>query len=318
MPVVLGTPADMIELSIVIAAYRSEGCIAELNRQLVEALEKGALDFEIIYVEDHGGDGSWDIIAELARHDPRVKGIKFCRNFGHHYALSAGLDVAEGNYVVIMDCDLQDRPDEIQRLYDKAQEGFDVVLARRIGRTTNPVNKLFGTLFYKLFDFLTGTRTDPAVGTFRILSRKVVDTFRTMQERHRFFGGMIQWMGFKTASIDVAQSERFAGKGSYTLSKRLALAIDGILSFSNKPLILMIKSGIVICCISGLFACWIVYQRLTGIIPELGYASIIVSIYFLAGIIMLSLGVVGAYVGRIYDQVKGRPYYIIERTTFDA
>jgi dolichol-phosphate mannosyltransferase len=217
-----------------------------------------------------------------------------------------------------MDCDLQDRPAEIERLYAKAQEGDDVVLARRVARTAHAPNRLLGALYYRLFDFLTGTHTDPAVGTFRILSRRAVLVFRTLNERHRFVGGMIQWMGFRTAYIDVPQSERFAGKSSYSLGRRLALAVDGIFSFSNKPLTLMAKFGALQCVVTSLLAGWIVYLRITDRVAEIGYASIMLSIFYLSGIIMLSVGVLGAYVGRIYDQVKARPYYIIEQTTFDG
>lgn len=307
----------MTALSVVIAAYRSEECLEELNRQLLDVLGRITPYFEVVYVEDHGGDGSWELIEKLATEDRRIKGVKFCRNFGQHYALSAGLDVAEGAYVVLMDCDLQDRPYEIDRLYAKVQEGYDVVLARRVARTTHVLNRFLGALYYRFFDFLTGTHTDPAVGTFRILSRRTVLAFRTMNERHRFVGGMIQWMGFRTAYIDVPQSERFAGKSSYSLRRRLALAVDGILSFSNRPLILMAKFGAVQCFVTALLAGWILYLRITDRIAEVGYASIMVSIFFLSGTILLSVGVLGAYVGRIYDQVKERPNYIIERTTFD-
>lgn len=308
----------MIELSVVVAVYRSEECLAELNRQLLEVLQRIVSSFEIIYVEDHGGDGSWGVIEELSRADRRVKGVKFCRNFGQHYALSAGLDLAEGQHVVLMDADLQDRPAEIERLYEKSREGHDVVLARRVDRTSTALDRMLGALYYRLFDFLTGTRTDPTVGTFRILSRKVVLALRMMNERHRFLGGMIQWMGFRTAHIDVPQSERFAGRSSYTLRRRFALAADGVLSFSNKPLVLMVKFGILLCATTFLLSLWIVYLRLSGGIAEIGFASIMVALFFLAGVVMLSLGVVGAYVGRIYDQVKERPYYLIEQTTFNG
>jgi glycosyltransferase involved in cell wall biosynthesis len=308
----------MIALSVVIAVYRSGECLEELNRQLLDVLERITPSFEIVYVEDHGGDGSWELIKKLATQERRIKGVKFCRNFGQHYALSAGLDIAEGAHVVLMDCDLQDRPAEIERLYAKAQEGYDVVLARRVARTTHAPNRLLGALYYRLFDFLTGTHTDPAVGTFRILSRRAVLVFRTLNERHRFVGGMIQWMGFHTAYIDVPQSERFAGKSSYSLGRRLALAVDGIFSFSNKPLTLMAKFGALQCVVTSLLAGWIVYLRISDRVAEIGYASIMLSIFYLSGIIMLSVGVLGAYVGRIYDQVKARPYYIIEQTTFDG
>ncbi|MEM7144559.1 MAG: glycosyltransferase family 2 protein [Verrucomicrobiota bacterium] len=306
----------MTEISIVVPVYKAEETLDELIRRLTNSLSELTQDFEIVLVEDHGRDRSWEMIAKHAKDDPRIKGIKFCRNFGQHYALTAGLNFAAGAWVVTMDCDLQDQPEEIPKLYAKAQEGYDVVLARRIEQDGSVGNKLSSRLFYKVFDYLADTQTDHAVGNFRILSRKVVKSFRDMPEHHRFFGGMIQWMGFRTTSIDVTHSERIAGKSSYNFFRRLSLAVDAMVSFSNKPLELSIKLGAATFCLSIVYAGYLFYKKMVHSVPVDGYTSIMLSLLFLGSVIIINLGIIGAYIGRIYDQSKGRPTYIIEETTF--
>jgi len=286
-----------------------------LTERVVAAASQITEDFEIIYVDDHGGDNSWTLIEELAAADSRVRGIKLCRNFGQHYALTAGLDVCRGEWTVIMDCDLQDQPEYIGALHARALEGYDVVLARRMDRDDGFLDHVTSSLFYRVFNALTGSTADSKVGAFRIMSRKVVETFRRMPERHRFFGGMIEWMGFATSMIDVARSPRTERSSGYTLLKRFRLASDAVLSFSNRPLVLATRAGLVICVLSLLTSVVIVVQRIRGAIPEIGFASVIVSIFFLSGAILTSLGLLGAYIGRIYDEVKGRPSYIIDRVT---
>ena len=306
----------MLEISVVIPVYRAEDSLDELTRRLTAAISEISSDFEIILIEDHGPDQSWDKIKNLAEKDPRIRGIKFCRNFGQHYALTAGMNFAEGKWVVTMDCDIQDQPEDIPKLYAKAQEGFDVVLARRIPPVGEVGNRWTSRMFYKVFDYLAGTESDHAVGNFRIVSKKVVDTFREMPERYRFFGGMIQWMGFKTTSIDVSHAERHSGKTSYNFSRRLNLAIDAIISFSNKPLALSIRLGTATLLFSLIYAIILAYRKLVYEVPVDGYTSIMLSLFFLGSVIIINLGIVGIYIGRIYDQAKGRPAFIIEEKTF--
>lgn len=306
----------VVELSVVVPVYRAEGCIEELIGRTLATLSKIAETFELVLVEDDGGDRSWELIAAMAGRDPRVRGVKFCRNFGQQFALSAGLEFARGRWVVIMDCDLQDGPEEIEQLYEKAREGYDVVLVRRVARESSFLDRVSSKWFYRVFDYLVGARTDHAVGAFRILSRKVVDTFRSMPERHRFFGGMIQWMGHRTAYLDIPHAPRHSGKSSYTFLKRLNLGVDAVISFSNKPLALSIRLGLVIFVLSLAAAGLFVFRKLVYGIAVDGYTSIIVALFFLGGIIIMNLGIVGVYIGRIYDQVKHRPLYIVEDTTF--
>jgi dolichol-phosphate mannosyltransferase len=306
----------MIELSVVIPVYKAEKCLEELAERTTAALAEITEDYELILVEDNGGDRSWELIQEVAKTNPRIKGIKFCRNFGQQFALSAGMDFARGNWVVIMDCDLQDQPEEIGKLYDKAREGYDVVLARRVARDSTFLDRFTSKWFYRVFDYFVGARTDHSVGAFRIISRKVVRTFREMPERHRFFGGMIQWMGHRTASIDIPHAPRHSGRSTYTLWRRLDLAVDAIISFSNKPLVLSVRLGFLIVILSLFSAGFFTYRKLAHDVLVEGYTSIIVALFFLGGIIIMNIGIVGIYIGRVYDQVKNRPLYIIEETTF--
>jgi glycosyltransferase involved in cell wall biosynthesis len=192
----------MPHISVVIPVYKAEDCLYVLYKRLADSLETITQDFELILVEDCGGDRSWDIIIGLANSDSRVKGIQFSRNFGQHYGITAGLDHCDGDWVVVMDCDLQDRPEEIPRLYDKAQEGYDVVLATRGKRKDSPLKRVTSWLFYQIFNYFTELQYDGEVGNFRIISRQMVQSFCLMRERLRFFGGLVDWMGFSTWGIE--------------------------------------------------------------------------------------------------------------------
>lgn len=306
----------MPRLSVVIPVYRAEECLEELYRRLRAALEPDLSDFEILLVEDAGGDRSWAIIQELSKKDPRVKGIQFSRNFGQHYGITAGLDHCDGDWTVVMDCDLQDRPEDIPRLYQKAQEGFDVVLAKRVHRDDNPPKIFTSQFFYKVFSYLSDIDYDKDVGNFRILSRKVVKNLRLMRERLRFFGGLVNWLGFSVASIDVRHDARYKGKTTYTFKKLLKLAGDAIIDYSDKPLRLSVKFGFLM---SGAAFCYGVYLLARAFLigsPVMGWSSLIVSLYFLGGIIIAILGVIGVYLGKTFDETKRRPLYVIADSTF--
>lgn len=307
----------MPHISVVIPVYKAEDCLEELCRRLRASLEAITVDFEIVLVEDCGGDRSWPIIVNLAQRDSRIKGIQFSRNFGQHYGITAGLDHCEGDWVVVMDCDLQDRPEEIPRLYSKAQEGYDVVLARR-GKRNDPHLKRFTSwLFYKVFSYLAEMDYDGETGNFRIVSRKVVVSFRTMRERLRFFGGLVSWMGFPTASVNVQHDERFAGQTSYTFKKLWKLSSEAIIAYSDKPLRLAIRFGFVISALAFAYGGYIVFRALIQGTSIMGWSSLIVSIYFLGGIIISMMGILGVYLGKTFDETRRRPLYIICHTTFD-
>lgn len=307
---------DRPHLSIVIPVYRAEECLEELYRRLRDALRPITENFEILLVEDCGGDGSWVLICDLAKRDARVKGLQFSRNFGQHYGITAGLDHCDGDWIVVMDCDLQDRPEDIARLYAKAQEGHEIVVARRGRRTDGWFKRTTSELFYKLFNYLSDMPYDPETGNFRIISRKVLVNFRSMREQLRFFGGLVGWMGFPAAHVNVSHGERFAGETSYTFRKLWRLASDTIVAYSDKPLRLAIRFGFVISFSAFVYGAWILYRALVHGVPIAGWSSLIASIYFLGGVIISILGIIGVYLGKTFDEVKRRPLYIVHRTTF--
>lgn len=303
-------------LSVVIPVYRAEHCLDELYLRLKAALEKISPDFEIVMVEDCGGDNSWQVIERLAAADPRVRGIQFSRNFGQHYGITAGMDQCRGDWVVVMDCDLQDRPEEIPRLYARAQEGYDVVLARRGARQDPALKRFTSWLFYRLFSYLADIEYDGQSGNFRIMSRKVVENFRLMREQLRFFGGLVQWMGFPTDSIEVEHAERFVGKSTYTFAKLWKLAVETIIAYSDKPLRLAVRFGFMMALLSFCYGLYILALSTIYGVPIIGWSSLIVSLYFIGGIIISILGIIGIYLGKTFDESKKRPLYIISRATF--
>jgi len=306
----------MPHLSVVIPVYKAENCLEALYDRLVVALETITQDFEIVLVEDCGGDRSWEIIVELAQLDARVKGIQFSRNFGQHYGITAGLDHCNGDWVVVMDCDLQDRPEEIPRLYAKAQEGYDVVLARRGKRKDPLLKRLTSQLFYQVFSYLADLNYDAEVGNFRIVSRQVIENFCQMRERLRFFGGLIDWMGFSITSIDVLHEQRFAGKSTYNFRKLWKLASEIIIAYSDKPLYISIQLGFIISAFAFVAGIFILLRSLIYGSSVIGWSSLFVSLYFLGGIIIFILGILGVYLGKAFDETKKRPLYIIRNLTY--
>jgi polyisoprenyl-phosphate glycosyltransferase len=306
----------MARLSVVTPVYRAEDCLEELYRRLVAVLSGITQDFEIIMVEDCGGDRSWEIIRELARRDPRVKGIQFSRNFGQHYGITAGLDHCDGDWVVVMDCDLQDRPEDIPLLYAKAREGYDVVHARRDRRQDALVKRWAADLYFKVLEYFADLTYE--TGNFRILSRKVVENFRRLREQLRYSEGLINWMGFPAAYVEVRQAERFAGQSSYTLAKLWKLAFDVMIAFSDRPLRLCVRLGFAIAFLAFCYGLYILVSALLYGSPVTGWSSLIVSVYFIGGIIIAILGVIGIYLGKTFDEAKKRPLYIVMHTTFEG
>jgi glycosyltransferase involved in cell wall biosynthesis len=302
-----------VSISVVSPVYGCPGAIPELCKRLHLALQAISNDYEIILVEDGSPDDSWARILKECAADSRVKGIKLSRNFGQHYAITAGLDFTKGEWVVVMDCDLQDRPEDIGILYETAiKENRDMVLARRVDRHDHWRKRLGSALFYKAFSWLSGTHLDPSVGTFRILTNQVVVSFRRMGECHRLFNGMVQWLGFSVGYADVSHSNRFEGKTSYTLRRLLKLAADGIVSFSIRPLLLGVGIGAAFALLSFLYGVYLVLRLIvTGPFGVQGWVSTVLLVSFLGGLILLCLGILGLYIGRIYQQVKGRPVYVV-------
>jgi len=303
----------MSYISVIIPVYKAQDILHELYRRLRASLEIISADFEIVFVEDCGGDKSWDIIMELSAIDRRVKGMQFSRNFGQHYGITAGMDVCTGQWAVVMDCDLQDRPEDIPRLYKRAQEGYDVVLALRTYRKDPPVKLFLSRCFYRIFGYLADIHYDYRVGNFRIISRRVIENFRHIREQLRFFSALVDWMGFPASSIEVVHAERNQGKSTYTFKKLWKLATDTIIAYSDKPLHLSIRFGFTMALLSfitgiGIIVRWFLYGS-----PVLGWSSIIVSLFFIGGILIMNLGIIGIYLGKTFDEAKKRPLYIISK-----
>lgn len=301
------------DISVVIPVYKAESCIEELYKRLESSLSSITENFEIVLVEDSGKDGTWEIIKRLAARDSRLKGIMLSRNFGQHYAITAGLDYCHGEWVVVMDCDLQDQPEEIPRLYAKAKEGFDIVFARRANRKDDFIKKLCSRVFYVVFDYLTDQKSDPSIANFGIFNSKVIDNFRSMRESARNFPLFVRWLGFNSTAIDIEHSTRHTVHSSYTIRSAGQLAINSIMAQSNKPLYLSIKFGFFMALGSILFAIYLTTRYFIYSSPVQGWTSVIVSIYFLFGLLFINTGFVGLYIGRIYNEVKNRPIYVVDQ-----
>jgi glycosyltransferase involved in cell wall biosynthesis len=300
-------------ISIVSPVYKARNIIPELVAQIEKSVLEITGNFEIILVDDGCPENSWEIIEEIAKNNHNVIGIKSSRNFGQHYAISAGLSEAKGEWIVVMDCDLQDRPDEIPKLYNKALEGFDIVLAQRIDRRDNYLKKLFSYLFYKFLGYLTGSMQDGTVANFGIYHRKVIKTVVNLTDSIRFFPSMIKWVGFKSVKLPVEHSERMEGVSSYNFKRLLKLAFDIVLAYTDKPLRIVVKMGLLISLSSLLVALYFGYKYFKGEIIVDGYTSLIISIWLLSGIVISILGMLGLYIGKIFEQTKNRPNFIIDK-----
>lgn len=307
---------SQIHISIVIPVY---GCCSSLNHlyeRLKASLSNISNNFEIIMINDASPDDSWTAISQLAEVDSRVKGINLARNFGQHYAITAGLDFAKGDWIVVMDCDLQDQPEEIVKLYNKAQEGYDIVFARRKQRQDTFLKKLGSKIFFKIYDYFTDSKIDNRVANFSIISKNVLNVLIRFKEQNRSYHLFVNWIGFKRIEVDVEHASRAEGKSAYTFAKLITLAIDGIISQSNKPLKLSIKFGFFLSFLSFLYALYLVIRYVFFSIPVEGWTSVMVSIYFIGGLLFANMGILGLYLGKTFDETKNRPIYIIKETTF--
>lgn len=303
-----------IEISVVIPLYACESCINELYHRLVLTLEGLGKSFEIIMVNDASPQGDWAVITYLAKQDDRVKAINLSRNFGQHSAITAGLDLVTGHWAVVMDGDLQDQPEEIPKLYQCAKQGYDIVLGRRRERQDVWHKTFLSSCFYRIFDYLAETRTDTAVANFSIASRQVIEVVKCYREQSRFYPNFLKQAGFNWSCVDVEHAPRPSGKTSYTVNKRLDLALDIIVAHSNKPLRVSIKLGFLVSLIALVYALYLVFRYYFGQRPPLGWTSVIVTIFFVGGMILANLGIIGLYIGKVFDETKARPLYIIKET----
>ncbi len=258
-----------MKITVITPLYGCKDCIYEFYHRVTEVLKTISNDFEIVFVDDSGPDKPWDLLKQLCSSDTHVKAIGLSRNFGQHYAITAGLEHASGDWVIVMDCDLQDRPEEIPKLYKTALEGFDIVLAQRKLRKDNLFRRLFSVGFYKLLGYLTDTKQDHSIANFGIYKKQVIESVLKMKDSIRYFPAMIQWVGFTSTTLEVEHSERFTGKTSYNLKQLLKLGTNVVLSFSEKPLILVARFGLFISLISFIAAIIFLIKYFNGQIEVL-------------------------------------------------
>lgn len=309
---------SVTKISVVSPVYHGEKMVPQLVERISTSVGTITNDYEIILVNDASPDNSWQEIQQQCRSNTKVKGLNLSRNFGQHYAITAGLAYAKGDWVVVMDCDLQDRPEEIPNLYNKAQEGYDIVYARRAVRHDRWLKRISSKAHHAVFDWLSGYHTDGTIANFGIYKRYVIDEYNRMPERARSFGSLLQYLGFKVTAIDVEHAQRAEGKSSYNLSKLLKLSFDITISNSNKPLRMAVTLGFCMSAISFFLAIYNLFAKLLGVIQVQGFTTTVFSIWFVGGLLLFVMGILGLYIGKIFDQVKGRQLYIVrDKINFD-
>jgi dolichol-phosphate mannosyltransferase len=301
-----------IRYSIVAPCYNEEGNLYELHRRIKEVMAHTGEAWELVVVNDGSADRTAELMRELHALDPRVHTIDFARNFGHQIAVTAGMDYAQGEAIILIDADLQDPPELILEMIKKWKEGYKVVYAVRTERKGETWFKLVtAKIFYRLIYRITDVNIPMDTGDFRLMDRQVVETMKHMKERHRFIRGMTSWVGFKQTGVYYAREERFAGQTNYPLRKMVKFASDAITGFSYLPLQLATYMGFTVAALSGLGMIGVILARLIGQQPFFGQATTLVTVLFLGGIQLISLGIIGEYLGRIYDEVKARPLYVV-------
>jgi glycosyltransferase involved in cell wall biosynthesis len=304
-------------LSLVIPCYNEQEAIRETVKRLRQFCDEVQdLNVELIFVDDGSRDCTRDILKEFAAQDPRIKVVGFARNFGHQIAVTAGIDASSGDIVVLIDADLQDPPEVIHQMIEKWREGYDVVYGTRTERPGESVFKLAtARAFYRLLNKLSDIPIPLDTGDFRLMNRNVVDTLRAMPERDRFVRGMVSWVGFKQTALPYIRAKRFAGESKYPLRKMVRFATDGILSFSTKPLQASVAMGMISAVMAMAGIVYAVTLRLFTNIWVEGWTALMIAVLFIGGVQLISLGILGEYVGRIYNEIKGRPLYVVQEYT---
>ncbi len=301
-----------VTYSIVAPIYNELQNIPELHRRVRDVMETIGETWELVLVDDGSTDGSTEKIRELARTDAHVRAVIFARNFGHQIAITAGWDYARGRAVIVMDADLQDPPEVIPQLAAKWKEGYEVVYAVRAARLGETWFKKFtAALFYRLIRWITDVDIPLDTGDFRLMDRKVVDVLKQMRERHRFPRGLSAWVGFRQIGVEYQRAARYAGETKYPFRKMVRLALNAITSFSYFPLQVATYFGFVSAAIAILAIPVVIYLRMAGSQAFFGQATTLIAVLFLGGVQLISLGILGEYIGRIYDEAKGRPLYIV-------
>jgi dolichol-phosphate mannosyltransferase len=304
-------------LSVVIPVFNEEESLPETVRRLLALGDKllPSVDLELLFVDDGSRDNSLAILKGIAASQSSIKIIAFSRNFGHQIAITAGIDLAAGDYVAVIDADLQDPPELIEAMYQLALTGYDVVYGKRRSRAGETVFKrASAAAFYRLFSYMCEMDIPTDTGDFRLMSRRVVEAFKQLRERHRFVRGMIPWVGFRATPLEYDRDERYAGETKYPLRKMLTFATNAILSFSKKPLTLAIRLGFMTILVGVVLGFYVLYLKLFTSIPVPGITAVLLSIVVFSGVQILLIGIVGEYIARIFEEVKGRPLYLVAET----
>lgn len=301
-----------MKISIISPVYKGEKMLDELVSRVETAVKSITEDFEIILVNDCSPDDSWSNIKKICARDMKVKGINLSRNFGQHYAIIAGLTASTGEWVVVMDCDLQDRPEEIPNLYHKSQEGYDTVFAEIVERDDRFMKKFTSRAFCYVFAYFTDSPVDKKTSNFGIYHRKVIDAVLSMGDYIKCFPVEVRWVGFKIGYHPVVKDARAEGTSGYTWAKLIAFAFDNIIAFSNKPLRMALRLGFYIVVFSIMLAMFYLIRYLAGGIAVSGFTTLIISLWLIAGILISLIGVVGIYLGSVFDKVKDRPVFIVK------
>lgn len=299
------------EISVIIPVYGCADSLPILYAKLITVLNEIVSSFEIILVNDSSPDDAWKVILDLASQDKRVKGVNLSRNFSQHRAIVAGMDIANGNWTVVMDCDLQDRPEEIEKLYNEAIKGHNIVFGLRKNRKDSWFKHIGSKSFTAVFNYLTDLQIGEDVTNFSIISAKVRYYLNNLRDQNSYYIVNLYWLGFDKKFVYVEHAEREEGESSYTLKKLLYLAFDSIISHSNKPLKLMIKFGFSLSLLSSFFTLWLLFRYFFMEIPAEGWTSVMVSMYFIGGILLVNLGFIGLYIGKSFDEQKKRPLYVV-------
>lgn len=301
-----------IKYSFVLPIYNEQETLPELRSRMLQLIDQLDGPSEVILVDDGSRDSSPELLHSIRSVDSRFKVIRFARNFGHQVAISAGIDFSQGEAVIVMDADLQDPPDIVHAMIAKWKDGFQVVYGIREQRKGESLFKrLTAALFYRVLSMLTDIKIPVDVGDFRLIDRRAVEAFKALRESNRYVRGMFTWVGFRQTGVKYQRAERFAGTTKYPLRKMMKFAIDGIVSFSNAPLKLAMTVGLVVAVGSMAFGMWAIFARLLGIYTVSGWTSLMVIICVIGGVQLTVTGLVGQYIGRIYDESKGRPLYIV-------
>ncbi|PFR92998.1 glycosyltransferase family 2 protein [Priestia megaterium] len=304
--------SSIVKYSIVVPVYNEEEVIHETYRRLTEVMRSTKEAYELLFVNDGSRDRTAEIIKEYSEQDPAVVLLDFARNFGHQIAITAGMDYARGEAVVVIDADLQDPPELILEMIEQWKQGFDVVYAKRTKRKGETYfKKQTAAMFYRFLRAMTDIDIPLDTGDFRLLDRKVCNQMNSIQEKNRFVRGLVSWVGFKQIAVEYERDERLAGESKYPLKKMLKLSMDGITSFSYKPLKLASYAGVTLSGIGFIYLLVVLYLKLFTDSTITGWSSLIVIQLFFSGIILIILGMIGEYIGRIYDETKNRPLYIV-------